>query len=61
MLARGETENIVGEGVHTLAMVKKYGLIDQLDYPLFELVSSIVEKPQRVKQQIHHYLQTCFD
>ncbi|MCW8955771.1 MAG: hypothetical protein OQL09_02730 [Gammaproteobacteria bacterium] len=59
-LARGETENIVGEGVHTLAMVKKYGLINNLNVPMFELVSSIVIKPQQVPQQIHHYLEQCF-
>lgn len=59
-LARGETDGIAGEGVHTLSMVKKYQLFDYSNYPLFELVSSIVEKPEQLKQKIQHYLQQCF-
>lgn len=59
-LARGETENIAGEGVHTLTMVKKHRLFEYQQYPLFKLVSTIVEKPDNVKLQIHQYLQQYF-
>lgn len=59
-LARGETEKITGEGVHTLAMVKKHGLFDYSVYPLFNLVSSIVNKPEQVAQQLHDYLENSF-
>lgn len=59
-LARGETDDIAGEGIHTLAMVKKHGLFEYSDYPLFKLVSSIVDKPEQVNQQFHHYLENTF-
>jgi len=59
-LARGETDDISGEGVHTLSMVNKYRLFDYSNYPLFELVNSIVDKPEQVEQKIHNYLQQCF-
>lgn len=59
-LAKGETENIHGEGVHTLAMVKKHALFDYTIFPLFELVMTIIEKPQQVNEKIHHYLENSF-
>jgi len=36
-LARGETKDISGEGIHTLSMVGKYELFDISSYPLFDL------------------------
>jgi len=45
MLARGAREGIEGEGVHTLAMVRQHGLFRQADYPLFDLIRSIVSQP----------------
>lgn len=59
-LARAETDNITGEGVNTLAMVKKHDLFDYSKYPLFQLVIAIVEKPEQVDQQIYHYLENSF-
>ena len=51
-LARGETENISGEGVHTLKMVEQHGLFEWRNYPLFNLIKRIVSQPQSVEREI---------
>ena len=56
MLARGETEHIEGEGVHTLSMVSKHQLLDETRYPLFSLIHAIVRKPANARQQVDAYL-----
>jgi glycerol-3-phosphate dehydrogenase (NAD(P)+) len=56
MLARGERQGIEGEGVHTLAMVGKYRLIDEREYPLFQLIRGIVKDPRHVAARIDAYL-----
>jgi len=56
MLAREETQNIKGEGVHTLEMVTKHQLFNTQDYPLFELIHGIVKKPQNVADRIRIHL-----
>jgi glycerol-3-phosphate dehydrogenase (NAD(P)+) len=55
-LARGETENITGEGIHTMAMVKKYGLFDTSAYPLFGLVQAVVQNPSSTREKFSAYL-----
>ena len=60
-LARGETEGISGEGIHTLAMVEKFNLFDTGAYPLFELVAKIVKNPQHAKSQIQQHLKIVFN
>lgn len=60
MLARGERAGITGEGVHTLAMVKKYRLMSIEDYPLFHLVDTIVQDPADVRSRIDRYLERVF-
>ena len=55
-LARGETEDINGEGIHTLKMVEKYKLFDTSTYPLFSLVRDIVNNPTNPNQKIRTYL-----
>lgn len=55
-LARGETEDIGGEGIHTLAMVEKYHLFDTSSYPLFSLIRDVVQNPADAKQKISTYL-----
>lgn len=57
MLARGETGNISGEGIHTLRMVKKYQLLDTAMYPLFRLIQQIVEKPEKVARKMDAFIQ----
>jgi glycerol-3-phosphate dehydrogenase (NAD(P)+) len=57
-LARGETENINGEGIHTLAMVRKYRLFDSASYPLYSMIDAVVLDPlgiaQRFRDCINH-------
>ena len=55
-LARGETADINGEGIHTLAMVGKYRLFDTAPYPLYNLIHHVVKKPVGVAQQFRDYL-----
>lgn len=55
-LARGATENIGGEGIHTLEMVEKYALFDTSAYPLFCLVHDIVRNSADTEQLFLTYL-----
>jgi len=55
-LARAETENISGEGIHTLAMVEKYRLFDAKPYPLYSLINDIVQRPVNVAKKFDDYL-----
>ena len=51
-LVHGETENISGEGVHTLEMVERHALFEWHDYPLFSLIKRLVSRPQSVEREI---------
>lgn len=55
-LARGERDNIRGEGVHTLAMVQQHQLFDYRRYPLFKLMAKLVRDGGDVRQQLSDYL-----
>ena len=55
-LARGEWQDISGEGVHTLRMVEKYRLFDWRGYPLFALAHDIVSAPQTLRERLQDYL-----
>ena len=55
-LASGQYSDISGEGVHTLAMVKKHNIFDSKRYPLFTLVDSIVSQPKSLKSSVEEYL-----
>ena len=57
MLARGETENIAGEGVHTLKMVEKHHLLNTAMFPLFRLIQQIVKQPEQVTKKIDVFIQ----
>ncbi len=59
-LARGETENISGEGVHTLQMVEKHQLFDSADFPLFRLVGELVRNPERLEQRLLAQVEQAF-
>jgi len=52
LLARGERDRLSGEGIHTLAMVRRYGLIDTGDFPLFRLVQELVQEPGDIEARI---------
>jgi glycerol-3-phosphate dehydrogenase (NAD(P)+) len=55
-LARGQTRDISGEGIHTLGMVKEYQLFDTSPYLLYCLVHDVVKRPINVAQQFRDYL-----
>ena len=55
-LARGETGEISGEGIHTLAMVEKFHLFDISPYPLYGLIHAVVQEPVGVAQKFRDYL-----
>lgn len=59
-LARGETEGIEGEGVHTLRMVERHRLFDTRPYPLFRLIGELVENPQQVEQRLLRHIERVF-
>ena len=59
-LARGEIDNISGEGVHTLQMVNKFKLFDITAYSLFSLIDNIIKNPVDVNAQIKSYLEQVF-
>ncbi|MDR4517633.1 MAG: hypothetical protein MRK00_09660 [Nitrosomonas sp.] len=60
MLARAETGNITGEGVHTLEMVCKHRLFDIADYPLFQLIRNIVKRPTNVSRKITNFIKHTY-
>ncbi|MFQ5642606.1 MAG: hypothetical protein ACE5FQ_02790 [Thiogranum sp.] len=57
MLARGDVEGIEGEGVHTLKMVRRHGLFREADYPLFDMIRSVVSRPGDVESRLDAFLQ----
>ncbi|MBS0497451.1 MAG: hypothetical protein JSR51_07380 [Proteobacteria bacterium] len=56
-LAREETDNISGEGPHTLKMIRRYRLLDTQKYPLFQMIQSIVQNPRDVRSQFEAYFE----
>lgn len=60
-LARGETRNITGEGVHTLQMIEKHQLLNTTMYPLFELIQQIVKQPVQVAQKMDAFIQQRYE
>jgi glycerol-3-phosphate dehydrogenase (NAD(P)+) len=57
-LARGERDGLQGEGIHTLAMVRRFDLLDEHAYPFFRLVRQLVEEPVDVEDMLHALLLT---
>lgn len=43
-LARGEHQGLEGEGVHTLAMIRRLGLVDLSRYPLCRLLDTALQQ-----------------
>jgi len=56
LLARGADGRLAGEGIHTLAMVRQFALLDVAHYPLFRLVQSLVDAPVDVRGKLLAYL-----
>jgi len=59
-LARGELQDISGEGIHTLKMVARYRIFDTAAFPLFRLMQHIVEKPDDMREAFRQYLRVSF-
>lgn len=57
MLARGDTQNITGEGIHTLAMVEKYQLFDSSPYLLYNLIHDLVAEPAHATKKFAEYIE----
>ena len=60
MLAREESHDIEGEGIHTLKMVSQHRLFNTANYPLFRLIHEIVRSPQGVHARINGYLKQIY-
>ena len=60
LLAKEETDDIRGEGIHTLAMVTQHNLFDTANYPLFQLIKTIVDQPHEVEKRISEYLSQVY-
>lgn len=60
-LARGETTDISGEGVHTLQMVEKHRLFDTGGYPLFRLIGELVKDPRQLEQRLLAHVEQVFE
>lgn len=60
-LAQGaDIADIFGEGIHTLAMVEKFGLLDVQQFPLFRLMCEIARQPGRTRQLMENYLSSRY-
>lgn len=55
-LARQDTRDIQGEGVHTLDMVCTHSLFRPQDYPLFHLIHGLVRNPRDMRTRIEAYI-----
>jgi glycerol-3-phosphate dehydrogenase (NAD(P)+) len=59
-LARGERDNLAGEGTHTVELIGKLNLIDASQYPLMRLIMEIVLTDSDVREKWQHYLDGTF-
>jgi glycerol-3-phosphate dehydrogenase (NAD(P)+) len=55
-LARGEREDITGEGVHSLRTIRTRKLIDFTPYPLFSLIERLLREPEDLPERWHEFL-----
>ena len=56
-LARGESDDITGEGPHTLKMINHHQLFDTRKHQLFQLINTIVRQPRDVRLKFQNYLE----
>jgi glycerol-3-phosphate dehydrogenase (NAD(P)+) len=60
LMARGQRQDLAGEGIHTLAMVKKFQPFASGNYALFQLADDIVNTDLDIKSAINDYLKSYF-
>jgi len=59
-LARGERDNLSGEGTHTIGLINKLNLIDTQQYPLMRLIQDIVLSDCDAREKWQLYLDGIF-
>lgn len=59
-LAREETQDISGEGPHTLKMINQYQLFNTQNFPLFQLINAIARHPHNVRLKLDNYLEQIY-
>ncbi|MBX3616104.1 hypothetical protein [Nitrosomonas sp.] len=56
-IAKGKTDNISGEGPHTLQMIEKHQLINIQQYPLLQLINTILHQPHNPYLRFEKYFE----
>jgi glycerol-3-phosphate dehydrogenase (NAD(P)+) len=60
-LAQGKPPaSLAGEGLHTIAMVRKFGLLEIDRFPLLALAAAVIDDPRGIAARIEGFLQTSF-
>ena len=59
-LARGERDNLAGEGTHTIGLISQLSLIDTRHYPLMQLIQEIVLTECDAREKWQRYLDGTF-
>lgn len=57
-LARGETGNLGGEGLHTLRVLERARPFDPAAYPLFHLASECARLPRQAAERVRYYFES---
>jgi len=60
-LAREETNDIAGEGPHTLAMITRHQLFDTRKYPLFQFIHAMMLNPSHIRLKFHSHLEQRYE
>jgi len=60
-LARGVRNNLTGEGLHTLTMLRAYPRFNTALFPLFRLIDDCVQEPGKVRTRITDWLRSPFN
>lgn len=55
-IARGERDQLSGEGIHTLAMLRATGRFRDANAPLFRLVDACVQQPEHAGQALRDFI-----
>lgn len=60
-LARGTHNNLVGEGPHSLKVLREYPRFDPKEFSLFQLIDDCVQRPDNVRLYMANWLRSPFD
>jgi glycerol-3-phosphate dehydrogenase (NAD(P)+) len=60
-LVRGQTQDISGEGIHTLNTIARHAPFDAGAYPLLQLVARLIREPEPAGDRFLAYLDAAFD